>query len=113
MKAIKVSLSIALAASAIVFAPSFATAGDATAPREVTVHYDELNMASASGAAALYAKLRSASRQVCEPLAGRELYQRAAFNACYEQALSNAVAKVNRTGVTALHTRAAKGATAS
>jgi UrcA family protein len=66
---------------------SFAMAEDAAAPHKVTVHYDELNMASNSGATVLYARLRSASRQVCAPLAGRELRQRAAFNDCYLQAV--------------------------
>jgi UrcA family protein len=111
MNAIKVSLSAALAASVLTLAPSFAA--DPTAPREVTVYYDELNMNSERAAQALYSRLRGASRQVCSALDSRELRQRAAFNACYEHALSSAVERVNRTSVTALHTRVTKVAKAS
>jgi UrcA family protein len=113
MNAIKISLAVALAASTLAMTPSFAVAADAAAPREITVRYDELNMSSASGASVLYARLRSASRSVCDVMDGRELRQHAAYNACYQQALSNAVAKVNRTSVTALHERTIKGAKAS
>ena len=111
MNTIKVSIAAGLLAMAL--SPSFAAARDASAPHEVTVRYDELNMASDSAATALYSRLRSASRQVCAPFQGRELRHRAAFKACYAQALSNAVVQVNRTAVTALHSRATKGVTAS
>jgi UrcA family protein len=107
------SLSAALAVAALAMTPSFAAAADARAPHEVTVYYDELNMSTERGATALYSRLRAASREVCAPLEGRDLRQRAAFNACYSQALSNAVARVNRTAVTALHVRVAKGVKAS
>jgi UrcA family protein len=110
MNTMKVSIAAGLVISGMVLASPFAVAADTTASRAVTVYFDELNMASDSGATALYSRLRSASRQVCAPLAGRELRQRAAFDACYTQALSNAVLQVNRAPVTALHMRSTKGA---
>jgi len=111
MNVIKFSLAAALAASVLALTPSFEA--DPTAPREVAVYYDELNMNSDRAAATLYSRLRAASRQVCSALDSRELRQRAAFNACFEHALSNAVERVNRTAVTALHMKAVKGVRAS
>jgi UrcA family protein len=111
MNAIKISLSAALAASVLTLAPSFAA--DLDAPREVAVYYQELKMNTDHGAAALYSRLRAASRQVCSAYDSRELRQRAVFKACFDHALTNAVATVNRTGVTALHMKAAKGVKAS
>ena len=111
MNAIKVSLTAALAASVLTLAPSFAA--DLSAPQEVAVYYDELNMNSDLGAAALYSRLRAASRRVCSAYDSRELRQRAAFSACFDHALTNAVERVNRTSVTALHMKTVKGVNAS
>jgi UrcA family protein len=111
MNAMKISLSTALAVSVLTLAPAFAA--DPDAPREVTVYYDELNMNSDRGAVALYSRLRAASRQVCSALDGRELRQRRAFSACFEHALADAVERVNRTSVTALHMKSAKSVKAS
>jgi UrcA family protein len=111
MNAIKVSMSAALVLSVMAITPTFAA--DPTAPRAVTVYYDELNMNSQSGATVLYSRLRAASRHVCATFAGRDLRQHAAFNDCYNTALSAAVARVNRSTVTALHMRVTKGVKAS
>jgi len=90
-----------------------AIAGDFNAPRTVTVKYDEYDLSNTKGAAALYARLRDASKQVCAQLEGRDLRLHAAWKACYNEALSNAVLQVNRDTVTALHQRATRGERAS
>ena len=89
---------------------SVANAKDINAAPEVTVYYDEVKIASDSAASDLYRKLRTASREVCSQYRGRELRHRAAYDACYSRALSNAVLHVNRSAVTALHERATRGA---
>ena len=96
-------LGIALCVSAV------AAANDANEPRSVTVQYSDLDITSHLGAVTLYGRLRSAARSVCTPFEGRELQRRALWNACYNQALSNAVIQVNRESVTALHQHALHG----
>jgi UrcA family protein len=90
-----------------------AAGSDPYEPHTVTVKYDELDMSTQQGAKELYARLRAASKQVCARLDGRDLREHAAFRACYEQALGDAVLHVNRESVTALHQRATHGERAS
>ena len=71
----------------------------------VDVHYADLNLDRTEGAAALYARLRAAARQVCGPLDSRELERRQRFNACVAQALSKAVATVDRPLLSAYYRR--------
>jgi UrcA family protein len=103
----------AVALGIATFGAASAIAKDYDAPRTQTVKYDEYDLNSEQGAAALYAHLRAASKEVCAPLDGRELRQHAAWKACYKEALSNAVLNVNRDTVTALHQRAMRGDRAS
>jgi UrcA family protein len=72
----------------------------------IVVKYDELDLSSDVGAAKLYSRLRIAAQRVCAPFESRELSRRAAWSACYNEALSNAVIQVNREAVTALHQHA-------
>ena len=106
-------MTTATALSIAGFAPLTVSAADSTDPRSLIVKYEELDLTSSQGAAALYARLRSASKTVCAPLQGRELRQHTAFQDCYKQALSNAVVRVNRESVTALHQRATHNERAS
>jgi UrcA family protein len=73
------------------------------------VTYDELDLATSKGAAVLYKRLRAAAHVVCAPIKGLDLARRAKYEACYKEALSNAVAEVNRDAVTAMHARATQG----
>jgi|SRR5712671_2044640 len=95
----------------------FASANAAIASYEesvaVTVKYQELDLSSNQGASALYARLRTASKVVCASLDGRELKQHAAYQSCFNQALSAAVIHVNKQTVTALHERSLRGERAS
>ena len=68
-----------------------------------TVTYGDLNLESEQGAKVLYARLRSAARQVCRPVEGIELSSQRAWSTCVDEAVSSAVIKVNRERVTALH----------
>jgi UrcA family protein len=71
------------------------------------VTYGDLNLESQEGAKVLYARLRFAAREVCSPLEGRELSRRSAWNACINDALESAVAKINKPLVSALHNQGA------
>lgn len=104
----KLNVLFAAGLMAVTLSP-LANAKDDSAVPEVTVYYDEMKLAANGAANDLYKKLRTASREVCGQFRGRELRHRAAFDACYSRALSNAVLHVNRSAVTALHERAKKG----
>lgn len=111
MKSLRVSVLTAAAAALVsIAAPAIA---DSNQPRSVVVNFDELDLTTSQGATKLYARLRFAARQVCAPLEGRALRQRAAFNECYAEALTDAVEQVNIAAVTALHARSVQGERAS
>ena len=92
---------IALSGPATLFAGMPTDAADNLAA--VHVSYAGLDLSSEAGAAILYRRLKVAARQVCESLNERQLTQHARWAACYEKALTDAVAQVNQPQVTALH----------
>ena len=67
-----------------------------TDPPQITVKYADLNVAIPQGAAALYARIQWAARQVCLPLDGRDLGSKARMGACVHKAIGDAVAKVGQ-----------------
>ena len=67
------------------------------------VGYADLNLNTADGVEALYARLRTAARHVCSQHEGRTLINAAEWQACYDQALSTAVSKVKSESLSALH----------
>ena len=71
----------------------------------VTVAYGDLNLSSPAGTKALYARLESAAGQVCggEPNLLQELQKQTSFRSCYDQALDNAVRKIDDDRLQALH----------
>jgi UrcA family protein len=72
--------------------------------RSVAVSYSTIDLTTQRGADKLYQRLRYAAREVCEPLDERGVPSlRLAWSACYQQALSSAVAEVDRPLVTALY----------
>jgi UrcA family protein len=79
-----------------------ACAGPATTGNAVTVNYRDLNLSTIDGAIALYERLKSAARTVCdEPLTGVAAYDE--WRSCYDAAMADAVAKVNDPLLTAVH----------
>ena len=91
---------------AVLGSASVVAAADRESNPSMTVHYEGLNLSSTQGAAQLYARLQGAARQVCASFEGRELSRHAKWTACYNEALSRAVAQINQANVTALHARA-------
>ncbi len=67
-----------------------------TDPPQTTVKYADLNLASPEGAAALYARIHRAARQVCSPLDGRDLTSKMQMDSCVHKAIASAVAKVDQ-----------------
>ncbi len=69
------------------------------------VAYGDLDLESAQGAKALYARIRSAARGVCAPFESRELSRLPAWQACVDNAVESAVARINKPLVSALHSQ--------
>jgi UrcA family protein len=100
--------SLALAASALVFAGVLTTTAQAeVASREVpqvVVRYNDISLTTERGVQVLYKRLQAAARQVCRAYEGRDLLSsRAKWQACYDQALAGAVNNVNVEQLTALY----------
>jgi UrcA family protein len=71
------------------------TAADTDLP-QTTVKFADLNVSNPQGAAALYARIQWAARQVC-PLSDRgDLSSKARMDACVHKAIADAVAKVGQ-----------------
>jgi UrcA family protein len=71
-----------------------ALAAEPAAERSVTVSYRDLNLSSVDGASTLYQRIRGAARLVCGE-SGRGIDEQRAWRACYEAAVTNAIAAVN------------------
>jgi UrcA family protein len=69
------------------------TAAEANLP-QMTVKYADLDVSKPQGAAALYARIKQAARQVCLPLEDRD-FRSKAHDACVHKAIADAVAKVD------------------
>ena len=82
----------------IAVASSFAgicSAAD-TAPLQTLVKYGDLDVSSAAGATALYARIHAAAAQVCRPFDGRDLRFQKLKEACIHDAIADAVIKVDQ-----------------
>ena len=74
-------------------------------PSSVSVRYSDVAFGNTAGAANVYRKLKAAARQVCGVNHGsKTLDLMVAARECYEQALAEAVLKIDRPTLTALHT---------
>jgi UrcA family protein len=65
-------------------------------PLHANVRFADLDLSRIEGAATLYTRLRGAARQVCAPLDGRSLKSWGRFRSCVVDALSTAVAEVDK-----------------
>ena len=81
----------------------------AAAPmKSVTVNYADLNLNTPAGVEALYARLRAASRSVCDLGLRRALAEVVASRSCFREVLATAVGSANMPTLTARH-RTASG----
>jgi UrcA family protein len=77
----------------------------ATEAPSITVSYSDVSFGNTAGAADVYRKLKVAARKVCGVNDGtKDLDVMVAARDCYEEALANAVRKIDRPTLTALHT---------
>jgi len=94
--------SLVAVASFAVCGVTIAHADPAFEPRSVTVRFEDLNTASAQGAAVLYARVKHASESVCQDLdSRRDLGLMQLHAQCVHRALGDAIAMINRPAVTA------------
>lgn len=87
-------------AGAMISAPSFASEGEV--PKHV-VRFTPADLQHDAEVAELYARLQTASRQVCSAHRDRDIASMKAYRACYSRALEAAVSDVNQQTLTALH----------
>jgi UrcA family protein len=103
------ALTLCVAVS-LTFGAVVASAGDLSTEltatgvrRSYVVRFPELDLSKIEGVAALYSRLRSAARIVCEP-GGDELFASPLPDrACIARAVDDAVAKINRPLLTHFH----------
>jgi UrcA family protein len=68
------------------------------------INYSDLDLSRTAGAAALYRRIKSAARQVCDPMDSRAFgISYTAMHACVQQAIARAVADVNAPVLTSYH----------
>ena len=103
-KAKSIALAV-VAATAFLSLPALADAVDPRVP-SVAVHYADLDLTTDAGVRVLYRRLQFASQRVCRSLESRELARAIRYRACYDQALTEAVAKVDVEMLSALHKNA-------
>jgi len=85
-------------AAALLCSPAAVLAAQIEEAQSVQVHFDDLNLSSHSGRAALNARLAQAANEACQkPAAARDLAARSQFQECRKQALSSAEAQIQRT----------------
>ncbi len=85
-----------------------ASADDDLTPHSIKVRYDDLNITNEAGAQKLYSRIRSAAKTVCgSRLVTRPVTANSAARKCEEEAIADAVSKVNSRVLTALHNQKA------
>lgn len=90
--------------AATMLSPTLVNAGPFEEPVHVLVSYADLDLSQPKGAATLQSRLRSAARVVCGHRPdGRALLRSSIWRKCYEQAIAEAVAKVDRPALTRLY----------
>ena len=110
-KLIRLSAALGFAAlTGASFAPASlaASLGD---PPSITVRYDDLNLANNAGVEALYRRIRNAARDVCDQAAGTAIGPgiHREWQQCYQNAVTDAVGKVNNSKLAVLHAHNGRG----
>jgi UrcA family protein len=72
-------------------------------PLTATVKYSDLDLSQAAGVSQLYGRIRRAAETVCSPLEGTGVAAAHNWAQCVDQAVTRAVASVNRPALAALH----------
>ena len=106
--------------TSMIFVTLVALAGAAASGRVVALPYGEvsakkvtygdLNLETEAGAKVLYARLRYAAQDVCSLYQSDDLARKVVWQTCVENSLSDAVGRINKPQVTALHNKSASRA---
>jgi UrcA family protein len=91
------ALSVSLAS---IGAPALA---EPDAPQSVTIRYGDLDLSQPADASALYARIRSAARQVCAAADAPGAARRVEWSACRREAAERAVTALGSEAVARLH----------
>ncbi len=101
-KTLLIALTTSLALSMVTLP---ASARDEIITKSQVVRYGDLNLSSDEGVRALYHRIRKAARKVCTEANDSVQLQQRSFRVCVDSAVANAVDKVNRPALTAMHTK--------
>jgi UrcA family protein len=85
---------------------SLSVAAAAVEPGEVAtrrVNFADLDLTRSAGVAVLYARIKSAAGEVCQPVNAREVESVMRSNRCTPQAIARAVADVNAPALTSYY----------
>jgi len=92
---VKTAIRRAAIAMVLVSVATVSAASTLEAPEQRTVKFGDLNLATDSGVALLYARIRSAAREVCEPANVWNLSDLLASKDCADRAVEQAVEDIN------------------
>jgi UrcA family protein len=85
---------------------SLSAAAAAVEPGEVAtrrVNFADLDLTRSAGVTVLYARIKSAAGEVCQPVNAREVESVMRSNRCTQQAIARAVADVNAPALTSYY----------
>ena len=88
--------------AALLCGPARAASAGPEVP-SIAVQYGDLDLTSDAGIKTLYRRLQVAAKQVCSAFAGLDIKDVIQRRACYKEALSDAVTKVDLERLTVLH----------
>ena len=94
-----IGMALAIAAASLV--ADIASAKDGAV--STVVGYSDLDLTQSSDTSRLYARLQYAAKKVCNSYDSRELRMKERHAACFDAALSKAVAQVNDAKLSSLH----------
>jgi UrcA family protein len=94
----------------VLFTSLVANGASAEQPQvpQVTVSYSDLDLSKPAGAQTLYKRIKAAASHVCGSRGHyTRLESRKVWRGCYDTAIADAVAQIDRPSLTALHKEAA------
>ncbi len=109
----KLTFLVSCAALGLVLATLPAEATDEIVTQSTVVRFADLDLNKIEGARELYSRIEKAARKVCNRAEFPRAGQWSSFRECYDKAVDEAVAKVNRPMLAALHHDATSRGTSS
>jgi UrcA family protein len=79
------------------------------APKQMLVHFADLDLSKPAGITALYGRLEGAAKRVCAPLAARIIQGASDYRHCVKDAISRSVTEVNQPDLSAYYRAKVEG----